>query len=149
MREFIRRYSATARFSAALFRTSLAQAMAQRGAFLMQVGLMALNNAIFFTFWIVLFSRVSRIRGYALSDMAVLYGIVAIGVGLAVVVAGGMRPLARVIYDGELDSLLSQPKPTLLYALGRRTVAAGIGDALSGVAMVALSGSVGIARIPF
>src|SRR3954471_12855244 len=80
---------AIARFSRALFVTSLASAMAQRGAFLMQAGLMALNNAIFFTFWIVLFSRVSTIRGYALGDVALLYGMVAAGVGLAVTVAGG------------------------------------------------------------
>lgn len=140
--------SAIARFSGALFATSLASAMAQRGAFLMQVGLMALNNAIFFTFWIVLFSRVPSVRGYTLPDMAVLYGTVAIGVGLAVTVAGGLRLLSRAIYDGELDSLLAQPKPTLLYVLGRRTLASGIGDAASGAAMIALSGVVGPARIP-
>jgi ABC-2 type transport system permease protein len=122
--------------------------MAQRGAFLMQVGLMAINNAIFFTFWIVLFSRVSRIRGYALSDVAVLYGIVAVGVGLAVSVAGGAPLLARAIHEGELDALLPQPKPALLYAVGRRTVASGIGDVASGIAMIALSGIVSVARIP-
>lgn len=144
----IRHARTLGRFSAVLFATSVASAMAQRGAFLMQVGLMALNNAIFFTFWIVLFSRVSRIRGYALADVAVLYGVVAIGVGLAVTVAGGGPVLARFIHEGELDSLLSQPKPTLLYALGRRTVASGIGDIASGIAMIALSGIVSLSRIP-
>src|SRR5438270_8999374 len=139
---------ALTRFSGALLATSLASAMAQRGAFLMQVGLMALNNAIFFTFWIVLFDRVSRIRGYALSDVAVLYGVVAVGVGLAVTVAGGGPLLARFIHEGELDALLPQPKPTLLYALGRRTVASGIGDVASGFAMIALSGIVSVWIIP-
>src|SRR3954470_10977627 len=139
---------ALTRFSGALLATSLASAMAQRGAFLMQVGLMALNNAIFFTFWIVLFSRVAKIRGYGLSDVAVLYGVVAVGIGLAVTVAGGVPLLARFIHQGELDSLLSQPKPTLIYALGRRTVASGIGDVASGIAMIALSGIVGLSRVP-
>jgi len=142
------RARALARFSGALFATSLASAMAQRGAFLMQVGLMALNNAIFFTFWIVLFSRVPKIRGYGLSDVAVLYGVVAAGIGLAVTVAGGVRLLARFIHEGELDSLLSQPKPTLLYALGRRTLASGIGDVVSGIVMIVLSGVVGLSRVP-
>ena len=136
------------RFCVALFWTSLASAMAQRGAFLMQVGLMALNNAIFFSFWVVLFGRVSRIRGYALADVAVLYGVVAAGFGLSVVVAGGARQLARFIHEGELDALLAQPKPTLLYALGRRTVAPGLGDMGSGVAMIALSGVVHWSTIP-
>jgi ABC-type uncharacterized transport system permease subunit len=136
------------RFSRALFATSVASAMAQRGAFLMQAGLMAVNNAIFFTFWIVLFSRVSRIRGYALGDVAVLYGIVAAGVGLAMTVGGGAPLLARAIHEGELDALLPQPKPALLYAVGRRTVASGIGDVASGIAMIALSGIVSAWRIP-
>lgn len=139
---------ALTRFTGALVAMSVASAMAQRGAFLMQVGLMALNNAIFFTFWIVVFSRVSRIRGYALSDVAVLYGVVAVGVGLAVSVAGGGPLLARSIHEGELDALLPQPKPALLYALGRRTVASGLGDMASGIAMIALSGIVNISRIP-
>lgn len=139
---------ALGRFYVALFRTSLASAMAQRGAFLMQVGFMALNNAIFFSFWVVLFGRVSRIRGYALADVAVLYGVVAVGFGLSVVVTGGARQLARFIHEGELDALLAQPKPTLLYALGRRTVAPGLGDMGSGVAMIALSGIVHLSTIP-
>jgi ABC-2 type transport system permease protein len=145
---WISRCAAVARFSGALFTTSLASAMAQRGAFLMQVGLMALNNAIFFTFWIVLFSRAPRIRGYALADVAVLYGVVAAGFGLAVVVAGGTRQLARFIHDGELDSLLAQPKPTLLYAVGRRTIASGIGDMVSGAVMIGLSGIVHPRTVP-
>jgi ABC-2 type transport system permease protein len=139
---------AVIRFSRALFATSLASAMAQRGAFLMQAGLMALNNAIFFTFWIVLFSRVSTIRGYALGDVALLYGMVAVGVGLIVTVAGGAPLLARFIHEGELDAILAQPKPALLYVIGRRTRASGIGDVVSGIAMIALSGVVSVSRIP-
>ena len=132
---------ANIRFAFALARTSLAAAMAQRGAFLMQAGLMALNNAIFFTFWIVLLHRVQTIRGYGLRDMTVLYGIVAAGVGLAMICAGGVRQLARVIHDGELDAVLAQPKPTLLYVLGRKSGASGVGDLVSGLVMIALSGA--------
>jgi len=138
----------TARFALALARTSLAAAMAQRGAFLMQAGLMALNNAIFFTFWIVLLHRVQSIRGYGLREMTVLYGIVATGVGLAMICAGGVRQLARVIHDGELDQVLAQPKPTLLYVLGRKSGAAGVGDVVSGIVMIALSGAVHLTTAP-
>jgi ABC-2 type transport system permease protein len=138
----------TARFALALARTSLAAAMAQRGAFLMQAALMALNNAIFFTFWIVLLHRVQTIRGYGLRDMTVLYGVVATGVGLAMIFAGGVRQLARVIHDGELDQVLAQPKPTLLYVLGRRSGAAGVGDLVSGIVMIALSGAVHLTSAP-
>ena len=148
MTHYMSRPVALLRFSGALLRTSLAAAMAQRGAFIMQVALMALNNGIFFTFWIVLLNRVSTIRGYRLADVAVLYGVVAVAVGLAVTVAGGVSVLARTIHEGELDSLLAQPKPTLLYTLGRRTVAAGIGDGISGIVMIVLSGTVRATAIP-
>ena len=128
--------------------TSVRSAMAERGAFIMRALLMAVNNAIFFTFWIVLLSRVPRIRGYELGDIAVLYGIVAVAHGLAVFLAGGMSYLARTIADGELDALLAQPKPTLLYALGLRSQPSGLGDVVSGLVMLGLSGRVGIVGIP-
>lgn len=136
------------RFAAALSATSVRAAMADRGAFLMRAGLMALNNGIFFTFWIVLLSRVPSIRGYELGDVAVLYGIVAVGHGLAVFFAGGLEQLARAIDDGELDSLLAQPKPTLLYALGMRSQPSGLGDIVSGLVLIGLSGRVTFLSIP-
>lgn len=139
---------ATARFARALVATSVRSAMAERGAFIMRAVLMAVNNAIFFTFWIVLLSRVPRIRGYGLGDVAVLYGIVAVAHGIAVFVAGGIQYLARVIHDGELDALIAQPKPTLLYAVGLRSQPSGLGDIMSGIVMIALSGRVTLLAVP-
>src|SRR5215467_9963386 len=135
---------ATTRFATTLIGTSVRSAMAERGSFFMRVILMAVNNAIFFTFWIVLLSRVPRIRGYTLGDVAVLYGIVAIAHGVAVFVAGGVQSLARFIHDGELDALLVQPKPTLLYAAGLRSQPSGLGDIVSGLIMIGLSGRVSL-----
>ena len=139
---------ATARFARALVSTSVRSAMAERGAFWMRVILMAVNNAIFFTFWIVLLSRVPKIRGYTLGDIALLYGLVALAHGVAVVVAGGAQYLARTIHDGELDALIAQPKPTLLYAVSLRSQPSGLGDIVSGVIMIALSGRVTPLGIP-
>jgi ABC-2 type transport system permease protein len=138
----------TARFAMALIGTSVRSAMAERGSFIMRVVLMAVNNAIFFTFWIVLLSRVPQIRGYELGDVAVLYGVVAVAHGLAWFVAGGIHNLARVIHDGELDALIAQPKPTLLYAVGLKSQPSGLGDIVSGLVMIALSGRVGLPGIP-
>ena len=138
----------TARFAAALLGTSVRAALAERGAFIMRAAFMALNNGIFFTFWIVLLWRVPRIRGYELGDIALLYGVVAVAHGLAVFVAGGIQHLARTIDDGELDALLAQPKPTLLYAIGLRSSPAGLGDVVSGLVMIALSGRTSLPGIP-
>jgi len=144
----VSRLRATTRFARALLATSVRSAMAERGAFLMRVIFMAVNNGIFFTFWIVLLSRVPRLRGYTLGDVAVLYGIVAIAHGLAAFVAGGIHSLARVIHDGELDALIAQPKPTLLYAAGLRSQPSGLGDIVSGLLMIGLSGRVTPLGIP-
>jgi ABC-2 type transport system permease protein len=138
----------TLRFATALLATSVRSALAERGAFIMRAVLMAVNNAIFFTFWIVLLWRVPTIRGYELGDIAVLYGVVALAHGLAVFVAGGLPYLARAIHDGELDALLAQPKPTLLYAIGLRSHPAGLGDIVSGLVMIGLSGYATWSGIP-
>jgi ABC-2 type transport system permease protein len=141
-------FGATTRFATALVIMSIRSAMAERASFVLRVALMAMNNAIFFTFWIVLLSRVPSIRGYELGDVAVLYGIVALAHGLAFFVAGGIQYLSRVIHDGELDALIAQPKPTLLYAIGLRSQPSGLGDVVSGIVMLALSGRVGVLGIP-
>jgi ABC-2 type transport system permease protein len=74
--------------------------------------------------------------------MQVLFGVVAAGFGLAVTMCGGVRQLGRLIDDGELDTLLVQPKPVLFHALGMRSQASGFGDLLSGVAFIAWSGQI-------
>jgi ABC-2 type transport system permease protein len=136
------------RFAGALSATSLRAVLADRGAFLMRAGLMALNNGIFFTFWIVLLTRVPSVRGYELGDVAVLYGIVALAHGMAAFLAGGIHHLARMIDDGDLDALLAQPKPTLLYAIGMRSDPSGLGDIVSGLIMIGLSGRITVFSVP-
>jgi len=129
-------------FARALVATNVKAAMAMRGAFAMQVVFMILNNATFFVFWWLLMRRVPDIRGWRLGDIQVLFGIVAAGFGLAVTLAGGVRHLGRFIDEGELDTLLTLPKPVLVHALGLRLQASGFGDMLSGVAFLAWSHSV-------
>src|SRR6185436_40298 len=46
------------------------------------------------------------------------------------------------------DAVLSQPKPTLLYVLFRRSNPSGLGDVVSGCVMIALWGNVRLSAIP-
>jgi ABC-2 type transport system permease protein len=87
----------------------------------------------------------AALRGWQLSDVEVLFGITAASFGLVVAVTGGARELGQFIDEGELDTLLTQPKPTLLYALGIRSRASGFGDLLSGIGFLA---SLGTSRSP-
>ena len=113
-----------------------------RGAFAMQVIFMAVNNFTFFVFWWILMRRVPEILGWRLTDIELLFGIVAVAVGLTITVAGGVRYLGQFIEEGELDTLLVQPPPVLLYAVGMRSQSSGFGDMVSGLILIALSGHV-------
>jgi ABC-2 type transport system permease protein len=144
----VSRRSNSLRFAGALIATNVKATVMLRGAFAMQVVFMALNNLTFFVFWWVLMRRVPDLRGWHLGDMQVLFGIVAAGFGVAVILAGGVRHLGRFIDEGELDTLLTQPKPVLVHALGLRLQASGVGDVLSGIAFIGYSGHVSWRALP-
>jgi ABC-2 type transport system permease protein len=137
----------SARFALRLVRTNLRASMALRGAFLVQCLLMILNNAIFFTFWWLLFRRVPDLRGWRLHDVSMLFGIAASGFGLAVALLGGVRTLSLRITEGELDVWLTQPRDPLVQALASRSIASGWGDLVSGLTLLALSGHVDAPRV--
>jgi ABC-2 type transport system permease protein len=136
------------RFTTALFRTNLKAAVALRSSFAAQAIFMALNNVVFFTFWWVLLGRVPALRGWQLAEIEVLFGVTAAGFGLAAAITGGVRYLGEFIEEGTFDTLLTQPKPTLLYALGMRSRASGFGDVVSGIGFLAVSGHLTIASSP-
>jgi ABC-2 type transport system permease protein len=135
-------------FARALLATNLKASVALRGAFVVQVVFMALNNFTFFVFWWVLMRRVPALRGWRLGDIQVLFGIVAAAFGLTVTLAGGVRHLGRFIDDGDLDTLLTQPRSVLAHALGLRLQPSGFGDLLSGIVFIAWSGQVSWHMLP-
>jgi ABC-2 type transport system permease protein len=123
-----------------LLATNLAASFALRAAFWLQAGMMALNNVLFFCFWWVLFTRFEEIRGWAVGDVAALFGVAAAGYGARAVLFGGVDDLARQIDDAELDPLLTQPKSVMLQAMASRTRPDGWGDIASGILLIAISG---------
>lgn len=109
---------------------------------------MALNNVAFFVFWWLLFGRVPHLRGWRAEEVQLLFGMSACGFGLMQAVAGGAVHLSRFVDEGVLEPLLTQPKDTLLYALGCRSQASGFGDLASGAVFVACSGYLSWASAP-
>jgi len=109
---------------------------------------MALNNVTFFVFWWALMRHVTALRGWRLGDIQVLFGVVAAAFGLTVTVAGGVRHLGRLIEEGDLDTLLTQPRSVLVHALGLRSQPSGFGDLLSGVIFIAWSEQVSWRMLP-
>ena len=139
----------TLRFLALLTHANLRASLELRASFSMQVAFMALNNLVYLAVWLVFFRRFQDLHGFGMQDMALTYGIVAAGFGLALALCGGLRDLANRVAEGDLDAYLGQPKPVLLQALCSRTVASGWGDLASGLLMIAWSGRVPLVHTPF
>jgi ABC-2 type transport system permease protein len=123
-------------------------AMAYRGAFLLQIGGMILNNAMFLFFWWILFSRIPVIRGWNLSQVLLLFAVVATGFGIANTVFGNAIRLARIIATGQLDYYLSLPADPLLHVLVSRMSLSAWGDIVFGVGLFLLASGFGIAGLP-
>jgi ABC-2 type transport system permease protein len=136
-------------FTRALVATNVKATLALRGAFVVQVVFMALNNFTFFVFWWALMGRVTTLRGWRLGDIQMLFGMVAAAFGLTVTVAGGVRHLGRFIENGDLDTLLTRPKSVLVQALGLRSQPSGFGDLISGLIFITWSGQVAWRTVPY
>jgi len=113
--------------------TNLSSGMEYRGAFLTQVFAMIVNNSAFIIFWLILFERVGTIEGYDFSAVMFLWAITAVGFGIAAVFFGNSTYLSRIIYNGELDVYLLQPKPVMLNVLMSRSQVSGWGDMTYGI----------------
>jgi len=113
----IKKIRGAIRLALAYFRFNLSAGMAYRGAFLVQVFGMALNNSAFIVFWVILYERIGgSIAGYRLTDVMFLWSLVAAGFGIGVVLFGNAHYVSRIIYQGDLDVYLLQPKPLRAHA---------------------------------
>jgi ABC-2 type transport system permease protein len=129
-----RRRFRTLALAAHYFRFNLSANMAYSASFLIQVVGMALNDGAFILFWYFLFQRIGGdIQGYAFKDVMFLWALAATGFGAGVVVFGNANQISRIIYTGELDVYLLQPKPVLPNLLLSRMSVSGWGDMLYGL----------------
>ena len=124
----------------ALFSASIRSSLGFRGAFFIRVGLMALNNIIFFSTWIILFNRVGNLGDWQLRDMSLLWGISATSFGVANGFLGGFTKIPEFVRTGSLDCFLLKPYNVLLQVLSSRSEPSSWGDMLSGLGFIVLSG---------
>lgn len=131
----------------ALWKANLLAATEYRVAFLSQVVGMMLNNALYFVFWVIFFQRFEEVRGWSLNEMLLLFGVVAVGFGLATFFFGNILSLSEVIAEGRLDYYLSLPRPVLMHVLASGSSPSGMGDFTYGLISFALAGHFGIDAI--
>ncbi|MFB7109375.1 ABC transporter permease [Streptomyces sp. NPDC056291] len=87
--------------------------MAYRASFVMTTAGSFVATGLDFVAILLMFSRVDALGGYALPEIAFLYGLSATAFGLADLVIGSMDRLGRRVRDGTLDTLLVRPAPVL------------------------------------
>lgn len=129
-------------------KTSLLSAISLRESFLLQSLLLLLSNFIFFSFWWIYFDQFNSVRGWTLSDMACLYGIVNGAYGLFSVFLGGSRYISRMIFEGDLDALIVKPKNLLFQIMGSKSISSGWGDIGSSVLFLYFSGYLNLKTFP-
>jgi len=138
----------TVRLVRGYFRHNLMSAMAYRGAFLLQVVGMILNNSMLLFFWWILFTRLPTLQGWTMSQVMVLYALVAFGFGAANIVCGNAFLVARTIVRGELDYYLALPADPLVHLLVSRMSLSAWGDLLFGLGVFLIADPVWLRHLP-
>jgi len=120
-------------FLTALWKANLLAAMEYRIPFISQVIGMMLNNAVYFVFWFIFFNKFEQVHGWKLTDMFLLFGVVATSFGLGVFLFGNIPRLSDVITSGRMDYYLALPRPVLLHTIASHSVPSGLGDFFYGI----------------
>jgi len=123
----------TARLVLDYLRHNLMSSMSYRGAFFLQVFGMVLNNTMLLFFWWVLFNQLPTLRGWDLTQIMILFGILGFGFGVANVVCGNAFQVARIIVRGDLDYYLALPADPLVHLLVSRMSISAWGDMAFGL----------------
>lgn len=121
-----------------LLRTSIKASISKRGAFLIESGLMILNNLIYLAMWWIFFHKFNDISGWNLRDMIILQAVGVGGYGLMQICFGGIKNLSKIITSGDLDPFMTQPKNILLHIAGSKSFSKGWGHLMTAVILIFL-----------
>jgi ABC-2 type transport system permease protein len=124
----------------ATFRTSAADAWANRRSFWVQVSIMVANDAAWVVFWILFFQKVGSMRGWDVHKVLVLFSVLTTASGLSLGLLANARRIGPIVADGVLDAVLVLPVPPLPYLLARRMDTALLGDLFFGPILFLFSG---------
>ena len=128
------RLRAELNFLRALMAVNLSSAMEYRASFITQIVFMFINNGIYFIFWLIFFNQFGAVRGYDISDIYLLFAIVAFSVGIGSMFAGNTGAnLAYLIAQGRLDYYLVLPRNLLVHVIFSRMQVSAIGDVSFGI----------------
>lgn len=125
------------------WKNNLQALMEYRTNFIIQTVGMAVNDAIFLVFWLIIFNKFGNIQGYEMTDILIMFAFVTTSFGLADIFFGNWRKINELIISGNIDYYLSLPKNVLLHMLVSKSNFFGYGDFIFGIicAFLVLSAS--------
>lgn len=109
---------------------------------------MFVQDIMFFALWVIFFDNISDLKGWRLSDVARMFGLIACSVGVSLFLFNGTRSLAFRIHEGTLDSFMTKPRRALPMLLMSSSSPASLGDIFFGPALIAAFGDVTWSMVP-
>lgn len=100
--------------------------------------MMVFNNLIFLLMWWIFFRQFKEISGWTMTDMIALNAIGMGGYGMMLICFGGIRQLARIILQGDLDPFMTQPKNLLIHLIGSKSFSKGWGHLMTTLILIFL-----------
>ncbi|MBM3602700.1 MAG: hypothetical protein FJX22_02830 [Alphaproteobacteria bacterium] len=116
-----------------LMASNIASAAPSLRRFAVDASMMFLNNGVFFLIWVFFFRQFADLRGYDLQDMAGLFAMTCLSLGLFTLLADGVRNLARYIVSGELERFLTTPCHPIALIVCSSSQPSGLGDIVFGI----------------
>ena len=111
------------------------EAWTNRRGFWTQVTVMLVNDIVWVGFWVIFFRQVGEIRGWDTDQVLVLLAVLTTGSGISLGFLHNVRRLGTMIGNGELDSALALPVPTLAHLLVRKVDPIHLGDMAFGIVL--------------
>ncbi len=141
--------SSSCRFYRRLIKTALKQAVSLKGAFILRIVFMIINNALMFVAWGSLFYQFKTINGWNIYDFMFMTGLCVGAFSIwPMFFRGSGIYMARQIERGDLDAYLIQPRNVLFHTACSVSDPSGIGDFITGILFIGLSGLVSWYTLP-
>lgn len=127
-------------------RNAMAQALSNRAALFVQVGVMIANDVAWILFWILFFDKVGSLHGWTGERMLLLLSVLTTAGGIAIGLLSNSRRVGPMVLDGELDGVLALPVSPLAHLLVKHVEVTNLGDLLFGLVLFVVSGQPTFAR---
>jgi ABC-2 type transport system permease protein len=117
-------------------RVSIRSQLQYRASFAMSViGTFLVTVSEFVAVW-ALFDRFGQVRGWALPEIALFYGMISITWALCDAIGRGFDAFDTMIRAGDFDRILLRPRSTVLQLLGQELTLRRVGRLIQGMAVL-------------